>query len=355
MALKLHGIDDITIKKMGRWSSLTFTMYIHTQIAHLSAGISSAMSTPLLRNLRFLFKSFDKSEQYTLATKQSFGFFDDITNENWKILRSIASSRQKHVIPNDEKTFFVGKEKKKAEGQRVPLAWFQSHYEPDFSCMFRKRVGGNGLGDGPKWVCDPHRIIQQANKRKKKNNKIPGCLIYSIGSCGDFSFEISMQKMLGVETCEVHTFDIDDYSNKVPKNMNIFFHHWGIDSKTWQNEKGKSFKTIKETMQELNHFEMEAVDIFKIDCEGCEHSTYMEWLDESHPALHQVLVEIHGKSAKEMSSLLDSFLSAGYVMFSKEHNIQYPNLPISEFSFLKLSKEFRITDEKDEGHFQFYE
>lgn len=47
MALKLHGIDDITIKKMGRWSSLTFTMYIHTQIAHLSAGISSAMSTPL--------------------------------------------------------------------------------------------------------------------------------------------------------------------------------------------------------------------------------------------------------------------------------------------------------------------
>lgn len=47
MALKLHGIDDITIKKMGRWSSLTFTMYIHTQIAHLSAGISSKMSTTL--------------------------------------------------------------------------------------------------------------------------------------------------------------------------------------------------------------------------------------------------------------------------------------------------------------------
>ena len=47
MALKLHGIDDITIKKIGRWSWLTFTMYIHTQIAHLSAGISTAMSTSL--------------------------------------------------------------------------------------------------------------------------------------------------------------------------------------------------------------------------------------------------------------------------------------------------------------------
>ena len=49
MALKLHGIDDITIKKMGRWSSLTFTMYM--QIAHLSAGVSSKMST-LLPNVK---------------------------------------------------------------------------------------------------------------------------------------------------------------------------------------------------------------------------------------------------------------------------------------------------------------
>lgn len=47
IALKLHGIDDITIKKIGRWSSLTFTMYIHTQIAHLSAGVSTKMSTSL--------------------------------------------------------------------------------------------------------------------------------------------------------------------------------------------------------------------------------------------------------------------------------------------------------------------
>ncbi|GFH50416.1 hypothetical protein CTEN210_06892 [Chaetoceros tenuissimus] len=74
--------------------------------------------------------------------------------------------------------------------------------------------------------------------------------------------------MLGIETCEVHTFNVVDYCDKVPRNLNIFFHPWGIDSKTWKNEKGTSFKTIKDTMQELNHFEMEAIDIFKIDCEG---------------------------------------------------------------------------------------
>lgn len=184
--------------------------------------------------------------------------------------------------------------------------------------MFKKRVGGNGLGDGPKWVCDPHRIVEQSKKRKQKNHNRPGCLIYSIGSCGDFSFEVSMQKMLGIKTCEVHTFDIDDYSEKLPRDLNIFFHHWGIDSKTWKNEKGKSFKTIKETMQELNHFDLEAIDIFKIDCEGCEFDTYSDWLDESHPALRQILVEIHGwRTVEELSSLLDAFTEAGYVMFSK--------------------------------------
>lgn len=296
-----------------------------------------------------------KIENSEIATKQSFGFFTDIRDSDWDILRRISSSRKKHVIPDDENFFFIADRKVKAQGGKVPNAWFQSHYEPDFSCMFKKRVGGNGLGDGPKWVCDPHRIVEQSEKRKQKNPDRPGCLIYSIGSCGDFSFEISMQKMLGINTCEVHTFDIDDYSGKVPKDLNIFFHHWGIDSKTWQNVKGKSFKTIKETMQELNHFDMEAIDIFKIDCEGCEFDTYSNWLDESHPPLRQILVEIHGwRSVEETSSVLDAFLNAGYVMFSKEHNIQFPKLSISEFSFLKLAKEFRIGDEKDEGHFQFY-
>ena len=47
MALKLHGYDDTTIMKMGRWTSLTFLMYIHTQIAHLSKDIASDMSEDL--------------------------------------------------------------------------------------------------------------------------------------------------------------------------------------------------------------------------------------------------------------------------------------------------------------------
>ena len=47
MALKLHGYDDTTIMKFGRWTSLTFLQYIHNQIAHLSKDVSRAMSTRL--------------------------------------------------------------------------------------------------------------------------------------------------------------------------------------------------------------------------------------------------------------------------------------------------------------------
>ena len=47
MALKLQGENDTTIMKMGRWTSLTFLQYIHNQIAHLSKGLATKMSTRL--------------------------------------------------------------------------------------------------------------------------------------------------------------------------------------------------------------------------------------------------------------------------------------------------------------------
>ena len=47
MALKLHGKSNTTIMKMGRWSSLTFLMYIHDQIGHLSKDLSAKMNCPV--------------------------------------------------------------------------------------------------------------------------------------------------------------------------------------------------------------------------------------------------------------------------------------------------------------------
>jgi hypothetical protein len=44
MAMKLNGVDTITIKKQGRWSSNTFLNYIQEQIGALTVGVATRMS-----------------------------------------------------------------------------------------------------------------------------------------------------------------------------------------------------------------------------------------------------------------------------------------------------------------------
>ena len=47
MAMHLNKIDTITIRKMGRWKSDTFLMYIHEQISAFAAGVSLKMSNAI--------------------------------------------------------------------------------------------------------------------------------------------------------------------------------------------------------------------------------------------------------------------------------------------------------------------
>ena len=42
-------------------------------------------------------------------------------------------------------------------------------------------------------VCDPHRIKRLALERKARYPDNRGCVVYSIGSNGDFNFELGMQ------------------------------------------------------------------------------------------------------------------------------------------------------------------
>ncbi len=45
MAMKLSGASDSTIMRVGRWMSLTYLTYIHSQIGSLTAGLAARMST----------------------------------------------------------------------------------------------------------------------------------------------------------------------------------------------------------------------------------------------------------------------------------------------------------------------
>ena len=48
MQLKLNGVSDSLIQKMGRWRSLTWLQYLHGQISCLTKGLSDQMATPVL-------------------------------------------------------------------------------------------------------------------------------------------------------------------------------------------------------------------------------------------------------------------------------------------------------------------
>ena len=129
-------------------------------------------------------------------------------------------------------------------------------------------------GDGPKWVCDPHRIAKLAAERKAKDPSHPGCVIYSIGSNGDFNFEMGMQEEVGEGVCEFHIFDMGDYRANVPKELKrANYHQWGLKKQEdtvgeLKKEEGPNiFYGLLDTIKLLGHESLEVIDIFKIDCE----------------------------------------------------------------------------------------
>jgi hypothetical protein len=224
----------------------------------------------------------------------------------------------------------------------LPHVWFQNHYEPEFSCQFERRIGR--LGDGGKWVCNPHFI----------SKKQQDCLVYSVGSNGDASFEAAILQHVSPE-CQVHVFDFGNYKSSVlvqtNHNPHVHYHQWGISDKT-----SGVFKTLQDTVQELGHVGR-TIDIFKIDCEGCELDTFSSWF-HADVTLKQILVEIHPhmttlfqwKSTVKLPETVNFFTTLhekGYVITHKEPNIQYQGNGICvEYNFLLLSPEFWQSDKE---------
>jgi hypothetical protein len=225
----------------------------------------------------------------------------------------------------------------------VWIFYLLQNYEPNFSCQFEKRVGNNTNGDGPKWVCDPHRIKRLAELRKKKDPSHPGCVIYSIGSNGDFNFELGMQNEVGKGVCEFHIFDMGDYRSRVPKELErIHYHQWGLkkqDPNVTAPAVGDRYYGLRDTIKLLGHEKLDAIDIFKIDCEKCEWNTYEDWVADGIPLLHQIQVELHNAPPKAIN-FFDALERAGYLRFHKEPNIQFSDGSCVEYAFIKVHEEF---------------
>jgi len=294
------------------------------------------------------------SNDFELAKKESNDFFDDITTQHWQMLKDIAKVHVDHKYPEKPLTHNPHWDHRRMKYFNSHPAWWQSNYEPNFSCQFERRVGfPNGNGDGPKWICDPHRIARMAEERKAKDPKHPGCVIFSIGSNGDFSFESSMSEILGNNTCEFHIFDTRDFSDRMPKEIGrAHFHAWGIGGQQdrggetnvtalepYVNRRGFKFYGLKDTLALLGLENLDVIDVFKIDCEGCEYSTFKDWIKPEMPALQQIQVEIH-QANPQILNFFDDLQEAGYARFHKEPNIQFNDGSCIEYAFVKLVPDF---------------
>jgi hypothetical protein len=261
-----------------------------------------------------------QTESYSLAAKESLGFFTDISGDVWKLLKE----RFQKSRPNE----YRGSRKIYREHANHPNYFWQENYDPEFTCLNESKFGG--LGDGGKWICDAHRI--------DKNS----CLVYSIGSHGDFSFESSVLREVS-GNCEIHTFDRDRHFNRkhfdvLAKEAGVDFHHVMLGEPTEKYPNGKRFREI---IKDLKHVG-KVIDILKIDCEGCEWEQYEDWIEdfkETKVTVRQILLELHNSPLPTVADFFHKMWDLGYVIFHKEANFLNPNCV--EIAFILLDKEFQ--------------
>uniref|UniRef100_A0A7S2RBX2 Methyltransferase domain-containing protein n=1 Tax=Eucampia antarctica TaxID=49252 RepID=A0A7S2RBX2_9STRA len=261
------------------------------------------------------------NHDFVMANTESLGFLDDISSATWNLMKAKVSEMSPNYntwcLPHMD---LDGKERgDNCLRNREPFWFYQNHYEPDFVCQHERRIGN--LGDGGKWICDPHRIVKQDS-----------CLVYSIGSNNDFSFEESVFKEISSD-CEIHTFDFRDY-NEGAKKAGVHYHQVGLGM-----DIPPRYKSLSTIVKSLGH-EGRIVDIFKIDCEGCEWFTATKWF-EADITLRQIQIELHNADIQQTPKFFDLMYKNNYVITHKEPNIANAGgKKAIEYAFLKLASEF---------------
>lgn len=269
-----------------------------------------------------------------LAYNQSFGFFDDVSDENWKRAQRIhARLFPNHLSKDMLKYSSTIADRGNFRKLKSSSWWYGENFQVEFHCPLSQRVPATSEADGPKWVCDGHRIANQDS-----------CLVYSFGSNGKVEFERGVKEEISPH-CEVHTFDMATRNKRNGDFQRALegyaaFHPWGLGTQEQSDhyrktKSGPAYKTLRETMEELGHVGRR-IDVFKIDCEWCEWHTFREWLQHD---LRQILVETHNAPMPNAGDFFREIHDAGYVIFSKEANYQNGAGAV-EYAFLKLSTDF---------------
>lgn len=217
-----------------------------------------------------------------------------------------SGARLSELLSRARSAQFIGPQRNR------PDKWFARNVFPEIACEFEERIGTRG--DGGKWVCDSYKL-----SRKVRREPV---IIYSIGYGNSFSFEAAFHDEVN-NNSEIVVFEIDKrlYEKAVrvgPKY--ITWKHWGLANR---DDRAKEHFTLPTMRLMLGHNER-VIDIFKIDCEGCEFDTFRTWFNpiekQSENLPVQILIEVHWRDPKSARSLLEYLMDLDYVVFRREPN-----------------------------------
>ena len=252
---------------------------------------------------------------------------------------------------------FTGGQTKLGEYIRI---W--DYFTPDYNCpLLKQRVGR--IGDGGKWVCGLRSSMLQT----------PGCLVYSLGSDGDTSFE---DGMINRTACDVHTFDPTLSQEKLAVVQSrdklhfypvgepllsscvyhLYAHGWvqtfaspwpgaGVGDPEAHPDSPLKLEKLEAIMSRLQHT---WIDVLKIDIEGYEWELLRDFYKSGAklPAT-QILMEVHFKGVNQVVwETFDMLLADKYRVFSVEPNYYCMEgccaKHLIEFAFIKVSDHGQI-------------
>jgi len=160
-----------------------------------------------------------------------------------------------------------------------------------YKCTDKRTIGGMPNGDGQWTVC--------FDKLKGILGRKEPCVVYSIGSANDFTFDDKMHDL----GCEVHTFDptVGWSVHKTQRRERAWKYGIGFAGAPAENRPSVAMfrrrrqqwtvKSVADVMRENGH---NKIDVFKMDVEGNEWEVFRSFL--TSPALlnvDQLLFEVH--------------------------------------------------------------
>lgn len=239
---------------------------------------------------------------------ESLGWFN-IPDEEWQIMKRYHSLTRFNQL---ECTNCF---------QRSKREYTNFNWKPSFICPYPTlRIGYH---DGGKNICHPCRL------REAKEN----CLVYSVGSNGQWQFEESVLKWNS--NCEIHTFDFDFFVSPFETN----FHMYGLGDEDFTDSDKHVYKTLPTIVQELGH-EDRVINILKIDCEGCEFLVFEQFW-KANIEIQQIVIETHfgvNKNETQTNLFMEEMHKHGFVMIFKEANSHGSNGRFAEITWLKFNE-----------------